>query len=179
MNSCTSTDSNLLSSTSKHNSTHYSSESLPSSSSKIQPDSPHSQVSSNASTSAVGTSEPAICLKDMPSPHPGRKSVLSFKVPPVSNRLCQRKTVVPHEVKPVPVLKRSVNDREEFSSRDGFKVPKLGSKEMSLNRMENVEPNFCGLGAEKKPKFIWEKTFMEVNDEKSEKEEDANNCKTQ
>ena len=33
---------------------------------------------------------------------------------------------------------------------------------MSLNRMENGEPNLSGpLSAEKKPKFIWEKTFVE------------------
>lgn len=126
----------------------------------------------NSSKSGVGLQTLAI---QAPSPHPGRKSVLSFKVPPVNNRFHQGKAVSTVSTKPLAVLKG--NDVSTVSSSDDIlSNPKRGFKEMVLEGLENTEP--ADGANEKKPQFFWEKTLMETRDEMNEKEQDAN-CKTQ
>ena len=88
--------------------------------------------------------------------HPGRKSLLSFKVPPASNH---RKEAL-SDTKPLTVLKSDINGSDVSSGC------KPAFKEFWSDGIENAEE-----------KFFWEKTFMET-DELNGKEQDAN-CKTQ
>ena len=114
----------------------------------------------------------------LPSPHHGRKSVLSFKVPPVSSSLQHRQATLSQETMPLAGLKRSSPGREDPSSIFSFTSPKRHSKKTWLDEFENAEPSAKGDESTQLPKWFWERTFMEGGDDEVKEEEDAN-CKQQ
>lgn len=144
---------------------------------------PHKQSSTAANSSSILADSasdsskkpiPPVCVSLPSIHHPGRKSVLSLKVPPVSKGLQQRKAIPSYESKPLAGLKRSSPGREESSDSFVFTSPKRHSKKTWLDEVENAEP--AASTEEKKERFFWEKTFMESGEEG--KEQDPN-CKTQ
>lgn len=107
----------------------------------------------------------------LPSQHPGRKSVLSFKVPPVDSRAQQRNITTVFPTKPP-----KGNGEQSASTCGGLDGSEHSIKETLSNGIENTEPKFS-VDA-KKPQFFWETTLLETHDDVNEKEQDSN-CKTQ